>query len=351
MVGARRASLAALACALVAALPGTSFASEDRSSRVVILHPVLGGEDGDSLTAEAVARMTGELLAAGFTVMAVDVDPARELRTQIEAVSSETRSLATFAIERDIGAGMVDVWFSNTRVQKTRVQRIDVSHEPPARAPGVLAVRAAEVLRGFLEELPTPSKGPPLARDKVTSQALAAVAPEALRPHRGALGVLVGAFTDATDPAPALCLGALGQWSPIERVDLIAALTLGATTIENDAGEMTLQRGLGTIGAQTRFFRDRSLQPFVGAALGVHHLRGEGETSQLGMGNTRSLWSFAAGAGAGLAWRLSELELRAEIQAQWLTPRPLINVGDVTVARAGRPTLLAALTTSWRFGR
>src|SRR5690349_9674456 len=81
---------AALACLLVAAAP----ARAEIRYQVVLLRPPVT----DDVTSDALARVRGELTAAGFEVSVLVQDPTLDVRSALETVGRELDPIAAFAI-------------------------------------------------------------------------------------------------------------------------------------------------------------------------------------------------------------------------------------------------------------
>ena len=149
--------------ALVALLAATAAASAAAppSPRVVLVRPAAAPPS----VSQALVRMRGELIAAGFDADVMDLPLGADVRASLEkfAPPAPTNRAATalVAVVASPDPGNVELWVIDRVTGKTVVRRVNAPPGDPARVAEVLAVRAVELLRAsFLELAITPAAGP-----------------------------------------------------------------------------------------------------------------------------------------------------------------------------------------------
>jgi hypothetical protein len=287
----------------------------------------------DEVTRNAIARITGELAAAPFEVVAAPFDPAADVMVQVENAGRDLAPVAAFAIVREGGdrPGTVAVWVANRITATTNVHRVSVRGGDPDGAAAHLAVEAVEFVRA------TPAKQAPEVQPPPPP-------PPPPSPHL-AVGVGVGVFRDL-HTAPVF-------WEPTLVASYEVANQLGlrlsliglgpGAEVDTTAGPgVRLQRAAASIGLVRGFRAGSTLRPLVSAALGAHYLAAQGMGASVA---TRehdvSSWSALATVGGGCAIALtSHVALRAEVEGMLIWPTVRVLVDAVDVYRIDRPTLL-----------
>jgi len=153
----RRAARLALGAAALLVAATASAAPPIPVAVVRPAHP-------DPVVVESVMRLRAELLAAGFAVILVDADPARDARDEDAGAVPPAATITVIAT----GHGAVaDVWIAGRASRDTVVRRVDAGTTSESSRPAALAIRAVELLRGGLlaEQAPTtsPAAEPPPA--------------------------------------------------------------------------------------------------------------------------------------------------------------------------------------------
>ena len=92
--------------------------------RVVLLKPTVT----DDVTSDALARVHGELTAAGFEVSILAQDPALDVRSALETVGRELDPIAAFAIVRAAGGNTAEIW-----VLRSHRRQVGDPERPPRR--------------------------------------------------------------------------------------------------------------------------------------------------------------------------------------------------------------------------
>jgi hypothetical protein len=329
------------------AIERPSHGATDR--RVVLLQP----NTDDELTALALARIRGELLAAGFEVTILPQPEDLAPRNLVEATAPEWKPLAVFAIIRDKtrrGApSIAEIWVSDRVLDRTSVERMRVDGAEPEHAAAVLAVRAVELLKAGLTEFWLAPEAPPLPRPVANS--LARETPPAnARRHLLNDGIVAqGAFG---------LLHTFGQigpiWTPMLAVSYGAPSGLGARwSIAGLGSDARLESGQGTARLAQSFATMEMLlssrwrgpfQLFASAGAGAYHMSVGGTGVLPYRGREGGGWSLLTGGGVGLAIELNpHVVLVVEGQTFWAWPSSIVRIGDTDIGKQNWPILLGKI--------
>jgi hypothetical protein len=331
------------------ALVATMAARAGWAATVVLVRPA----NPKATTAEALVRMHGELVSAGFDVQITATTAGADPRASLEQTASGTNVDAVVAILGDASPDFVEVWVIDRVTGKSVVRRIPSQPESD-RAAEILAIRAIELLRASLLEVAMASgKEPPLVPKPPPAEVTRFVQ-GSLDPRRNSrLAIEVGgsgvASFDGVGLAllPMIRLDLAVGWYGLMRVTLAGLGTrsnfessLGSARV---SAEVTEQFGLVEAGVRLR--PQRRLQPFFSLGAGARHTSAEGRAPWPYQGQTAGQWSFLVDAGTGMRLSLhSRFEIALEVHAQLAHPYPVIRVLTLPVATAGRPDLLPSLT-------
>ena len=320
--------------------------------RVVLLRP----SATDEVTTMALARIKGELIAAGFEVTMVPQREELPTRSLVETAASELSPLAVFAIFHDrarIGtSSTAEIWVSDRLVDRTSVERMRLDSDEPDRGATVLAVRAVELLKASLAEFwtvperprPPPSppeqrpiviaKPPPLARRPALNEGVAAQAAVGMLHSFGEIGpvwtpVLQISYGTADGIGARLTFGGLGS----------------SATLAAPAGTAQVQQQFGTAEGFIMSRLSGPVQFFGTAGLGAYHLSVDGTaTFPYRAKPTADAWSLLAGAGIGIAAEVyPQVALHLEGRALWALPPAQVRFDEITIGRTNWPLLLASL--------
>ena len=331
------------------AVVATLAAEVGWASTVILVRPA----NPTTITAEALVRMHGELVSAGFDVEIKAATAGVDARASLEQAASGENVGAVVALLGDTSPGSVEVWVIDRVTGKSVVRRIP-SQPEAGRAAEILAIRAIELLRASLLEIamvggkepPIVPKPPPAEVTRFVESAL-----DTRKTSRWAIevgGIGVASF-DGVGPMllPMLRLDlAVGRYVLMR----VTAAGLGTRShVESSlsstevSAEVTEQFGLVEAGVRLR--PRQRLQPFFSLGAGARHTSAEGRASFPYQGQTAAQWSFVADAGAGIRVSLrSRFEIALEVHAQLAQPYPTIRFGDSQAASTGRPDLLLCLT-------
>jgi opacity protein-like surface antigen len=331
--------------------PRPAWAAAGR--RVVVARPA----NADAVTVEALARVRGELEAAGFEIVTIPVDPAQDQRTTVESIGRDENPVAAFAIfpgpRSGSGQSTAEIWVSDRQKGKATVQRMRVDPQDADRSAAVLAVYAVELLKASLADLwvpearrkPEPEAPPPPPPPPPDVEAPAG------RPYRFA-----GFGFELAGGVLAHAGGLDSTWTPVLRVSFGGASGLAVrlgvaaggqrSSVANTAGSARLSHQLATVEAVYAFRPNARLQPFVAAGAGAYRIGVSGTSVDENewLGRSTQLWTAAMTAAAGVTVALGQhMAVIVGAEALLFLPRPVIELGeadDARVGQAGRPAVL-----------
>jgi hypothetical protein len=319
-------------------------ARADTPYRVVLLKPPVT----DDVTSDALARVHGELTAAGFQVSVLPQDPTLDVRSALETVARELDPIAAFAIVRAAGADTAEIWVSDRIAGKSVIQsvRLDTAGTPgePSRSV-VLAVQAVELLKASL------------AQYWLASMRRAQPAPEIRAAHEAAPGTYaiagvgveagigwldsIGAVSAAWQAMVRASYGGVRGWAV--RVtggglgrDASVQAAEGSALIRQEIVALEILRG---------FRPGRRIQLVATVGAGAYHARvtGSGSGAQSHVDHVTSTWSALVLAGGGVVVPIvAHLSFAVDAQIGMTWPDNLIRIAGVEAGRTGRPALLAS---------
>jgi hypothetical protein len=298
----------------------------------------------DAIATEAATRLQAELLAAGFAVVILDADPARDASAEAGAAGAS----ATVVIVRTDHGAAADVWIADRASRATLVRRVDTAAAGEPYRPADLAIRAVELLRAGggdsqVARAPAPAARPgetlpdmaPAAADPAGSGDAADPPPHRRRaPPRA----LLERFTAELGLTAIYGLGdTSGRLAPTFR------FAYGAAT--GVAGRLTVMGPTSTDQAaliEVAYGFDRSwrlLAPVVGLGAGASHTHlDDTVTAKLPALRTEA-WAGVFAASAGVAARASDrAAFLLDAHAFLVEPGPGAIVGMAPAG--GKPQLL-----------
>lgn len=308
------------------------------AQRVLLVRP----QSGDAALSEAFNRLRAELELLDFEVEVLDEGQSPLSPQELETAAQRSDAFAAIALSRHGESSNADVSIADRVTGKITMRRLAIAGQD---SPRILAVRAVDLLRASLRELPIDERPPP----DVVGVSPSPPPPEVRafterRPHFQA-----SAAAAALASMRAISSGygaALGfRYHPSERlgigVDLVGPL-VGAR-FRASTGSASLRQELAQVRATFDVLTPGrfELGPVIGA--GVYHLQAQGQVEPPLDGRTSAVWSFAGSAGLEARVKLTEaLALGGSVQGLLLTPRPVVAV-DTEMEELGQPLLLAAL--------
>jgi hypothetical protein len=338
-----RPSLILLTLALFTTTMPRSTAATAAAPLVVLVRPSPSSSDRD----EALVRLRAELSSAGFDIAVVDSEADADPRETIEQTLRERGPAAT------IGIFGGELWIADRLTGKTVVRTLDASDTGGRRAPEVLAIRAAELLRASLSELlfaPSNASPPPPAATKppaaVTNWVSTALEPgeRAFRVGFEAGAAVLGSLEGVPPAVTPLVRArmALGKgW-------LVRATAAGLGTrpeVSSGTDTASIRQDLLLAEIQARLSANKPLRPLASIGVGAYRFGLEGRATWPDSGLDGWRFNPAADVGLGFAVRLHpHLEISLETHAIFVHPQPAVRFFEETVAHAGRPTLFGSLT-------
>ncbi len=364
---APRLSLRARSAIAIAAIAGTLLAA--RSGEAGDLHVLL---IGPSATHPTVVRVRQELTLLGLDVEVVTSGAKMDLATA--AREHEASAVARVEETPPEIVLWVDAAHSAGTTQESRVSDSLAGRTEP----GLLALRAVELLRGRLLPVPivpTATAAPGAAAPATTEPALPTTSPSATasvapgappkgtatappegstgphvappRPSRGSIhvGPAIVASPGGVPVAPMLRLG--GGWRVLARLELdgFAMIPLAGSTVSQREGQIELRVLAVGAGASVHFTRPES-------ALALHAGGGFGVATFFYEGRATAPWISASGTQAtampfleiGGGYRVTPvIGLRADLLSALTRPSPVLVFAGREVASFGSPFVLASI--------
>jgi hypothetical protein len=332
-----------LAAGLV--LAATVSATAGWASTVVLVRPA----NPAPTTAEALVRIHGELVSAGFDVEIAAATAGADPRTSLEQTANGGNVDAVVAILGDGKPGSVEVWVIDRVTGKSVVRRVP-SQAGSERAAEILAIRAIELLRASLLEIAMFAASEAPAVSKLPSAEVTRFVEHVIEPRRKAhwsleLGASGVVGFDGVGPAllPMIRFGhTVGRYALVR----ITAAGMGSRSqVQAQSGSAEVAQQFGLVEAALRLRPQQSWRPFFSLGAGARHTTATGQALWPDQGQSAAQWSFLADAGAGLRLSLaSRFEIALEVHAQLTQPYPVIRFLGAKAATAGRPDVLPSLT-------
>ncbi len=318
----------------------TPLATAAAPLRIALVRPA----HADAIVTEAATRIQAELLAAGFVVVLVDADPARDAAADAgsEVTAASSRASATVVIVRTGHGAAADVWVADRASHTTLVRRVDTAAAGEPFRPADLAIRALEILRAGLLEAhtaaPTARKAeaPPDPQDLTDAGAFEA--PPAPAPARRR--ALLERFTAELGLTAIYGLGgASGRLAPTlrfaygARTGIAARLTVMGPTSTDQVELIELAYGGGA--------SLRVIAPVVSLGAGGCHTHLDDTTSRLLPALRTEAWAGTFAASAGIAARATDrAAFVVDAHALLVVPGPGAIVG--TLPAAGKAQMLVS---------
>jgi hypothetical protein len=327
----------------------TLVASPLRAASVVLVQPA---NPAPGMT-EALARIHGELVSAGFDMEVVDsssIEGAHgESRAWLERLAAERGSDAVVAMLGNGGPNSVEVWVIDKVTGKLVMRRVAFQPASP-RGSETLAIQAIELLRASFLEIELSSRSRPNQPKPAPSPTVVEFVEterRASRPER--VGMEVGATLSMSidGMGPALLPIVRFDWAPRPWL-LVQATAAGLGTRSNvrgNAGNAVVAQEFALLGASYRFGLGKRLQPFVSFSGGLLHMAVDGKADSPYAGVRADHWAFLLDGGFGVRMRLPDrFQLSLAAHAQLAEPYPAIRFAGQVVATSGRPSILLTLT-------
>jgi hypothetical protein len=349
LVTARRAVSLAVALGFV-----STDALADHRHRVVLLEQPNEAE----ASTEVLARVRGELTAAGFEVVLLPATIEGDPASVSETTARELHPAAViFVLERPAEGTeprRIELWLSDRLSRRTFVQSLPIDDDDAGRGYRRLAVQAVELLKARLAELtvtrppdkPQPKPEPPKPPKKAPPPKEPGVTGRLV----GGVAVLQGFEGVEASWAPRARLGASIPLGSISRSPFVLDLggtlvALGsASEVRAPDGEASVGQGLGTVDLALRFDRGAALQPVLSTAVGLYSVSVAGTTDLDRVGNQDDTWSLFTSVGAGFWLQPAEafaIELDGQVGRAW--SKTIVQFDGPPVAETGSPLLVLSL--------
>jgi hypothetical protein len=309
-----------------AALAVLLAAPEAFAQKVVLVRP----PNSDAVLVEAFNRLRAELRLQDFEVVVVDADPALASPEAVGAAATREDAFAGISITRRAGATSADVWIADRVTGKTTLRTLELRSQ--REAPSVLAVRAVDLLRSSLRELPTGQEQPPdvahVDRDPV---------PDAVRewartpPPPFRLRVEAGVFGAVSGVGLAYGGGAALSRRVSERfragIGFFGPLFGGSW--HTSTGTAVARQEMAWLEGTFVALRTTSLELGASVGVGAYHMKATAEVEPPLVAQSDEVWSALGSVGPCATLRVSEhLAFGAAFDVIGLSPRPGIAVAE-----------------------
>ena len=317
----------------------------------------------DEASSEVLARVRGELTAAGFEVVLLPVTVTGDPAVVSETSAPELHPAAVILVLERQAEGTeprrIELWLSDRLSRRTFVQSLPVESDDAGRGYRRLAVQAVELLKARLAELmvtheperpkpkppppkPPPPKPPPPKEPGVGGRIA------------GGVALLQGFEGVNSSIAPRVRAGVTIPASSIRGAPFVVDLGASLSAFGNkatlktsgaDGAEARVGQALGTGDVGIRFDRGAVLQPVLSASAGVYSVGIEGTTEGSHVGHDERTFSMFTSIGAGLWVQPSAafaIELDAQVGRAWA--KTVVRIDGVDVAETGSPLVLLSLS-------
>lgn len=325
----------ALCCAVSCLLaPGAAWAQ-----RVLLVRPPAT----DMPMSEAFNRLRAELQLQDFDVQVLDVAEHQLSPDELQAAAQRNDAFAGVALNRHGNGTNADVCIADRVTGKITLRQLAIM--AGSDSPRVLAVRAVDLLRESLRELPVDERPPPDVVGVTPAPAPRAIRAFTAKPAR----FRVGAAAAALGVTGGISTGygaALSFWfRPVPRL-AVGALLVGplvGARYRSPNGDATLRQELVQARALFNLLEPGAVElgPVLGA--GAYHVQAQGDVQAPFASQEAATWSFVGSGGIEARWELgASVSLGGSVQALLLTPQPVVAVANETQELA-QPLLLAIL--------
>jgi hypothetical protein len=330
-------------------LAATLWATSSLAATVVLVRP---SNPAPGMT-EALVRIHGELVSAGFEVEILDGWLVQgmdvESRSWLEQLATRRGADAVVAVIGDKSPDSVEVWVIDKVTGKSVMRHVPFR---PLSAKGseTLAIQAVELLRAsFLEIDLSASAHPSEVKPAPPTTVVRFVEMERKAEQAERFGIEVGG-------AASMSLDGVGPAvMPVVRFDwtvrpwFVAQATVAGMgtrpNVRTASSSAQFDQEFALLGASYRFRASKRLRPFVLLSAGILHTSVEGQADLPLQGQHAEQWSFLLDGGFGAGAALGErLYLSLAAHAQVAEPYPAIRFAGSQVATAARPNILLTLT-------
>jgi hypothetical protein len=354
-----------LRAALLAACLASPALHAEVQHRVVVVD---ARDTDDATTLELLARVRGELGAAGFDVVLLPVSGDVDPRVAVETLARDLLPAAVLSVRHSRGAApgqsVAEMWVSDRLSSRTLTQRAVFDDRETSSQTARLAVQVAELLKARLALLwvdpaestwtPVPARPPPAVTAPPPPPAPAEEAKSSTSHGQLTVGAGLGLLHNFK--------GGFGSaWAPLLRVGFGPsalegrhfALELRASgAVSPDSSKLTwgpgsarIRQGILLAEALGRFLPEASVQPVISIGNGAYAVSASGEAEPPFRTSASTTWAGLSALGAGLwiqpspsvAWIVE-----GQVLASW--SKTSISIADRTIGSVGQP--MAFVSTS-----
>jgi len=361
--------------ALLAAVTLAATARAEPARRVVLVVPEAPG----AVATEALARVRGELGAARFEVETDVVGNNVDRRATVERALRKADARAAFGIF--FGAGVAEIWVSDSVSGRTVVQTLPLSAAAPERRATVLAVKAVDLLRATLAEVwvaapptsaassgatsaaspPPPASRPPA--EPAVAPPPAETAPPRAEPTEAVARPLPMVVERPLEPEPPptapsgrdvnlaagvgwIGAGSVSNWAPLLAVSafsghlggrVIATGFGSSTAVTQPAGSARVAYGLALAELAARQPIGRHFETTASLSAGTARLSVDGTGAPGFDGSSARVWSAVGGVGVGAAAFIARLTISVDARVLLSATEAEVHINGQDVLRAGRP--------------
>jgi hypothetical protein len=354
-----------LRCAVLLAAFLTSLAVRAQYQHRVVV--VDARDMDDATTLELLARVRGELGAAGFDVVVLPVSGALDPRVAAETLARDLSPAAVLSVRHSRGSApgesVAEMWVSDRLSNRTLMQRAVFDDRETSTQTARLAVQAAELLKARLALLwvdPAASSWTPLPAREGPAVAPPAPPPASTEEDEtpsknqltlgaglGLLHNLKGGSGSAWAPLLRAGFGPSALSSSVFALDfrVSGALSPDSSKLSWGPGAARIRQGFVLGEALGRFLPTSTVQPAISVGNGAYVVSAMGEADAPYSANSSTTWSALSALGAGL-WIQPSASVAWIVEGQILASwsKTSIAIADRTIGSVGLP--MAFLSTS-----
>jgi hypothetical protein len=354
--------------ALLAACLSSPALHAEYQHRVVVID---ARDTDDATTLELLARVRGELGAAGFDVVLLPVSGELDPRVAVETLGRDLAPAAVLSVRHSRGAApgesVAEMWVSDRLSSRTLMQRVAFDDRETSTQTARLAVQVAELLKARLALLwvdPaasswTPLPAPPLTRTAPPPPPPPAE-PDAAEPDDSSahsqltvgagLGLLhnfKGGFGSAWAPLLRVGFGPSSLSNGVFALELrvTGAVSPDSSKLSWGPGSARIRQGFVLAEALGRFLPAATVQPVISLGNGAYTVAASGEAEPPFSTNAATTWSGLSALGAGLRIQPSRSIawiVEGQVLASW--SKTSLAIADRTIGSVGLP--MAFVSTS-----
>jgi len=340
------APVVALAALVSGGAPAAAAPAPQPPPKVILVRPPAA----PAAVSEALVRLRGELVAAGFDAQVIEQALGVDVRASLEKLSpaSDGAATALVAVVASAEPGSAELWVIDRVTGKTVERRVNAGATDPPRMAEVLSVRAVELLRASFLELAIST--PPAGNAPAPVPVVERFATETLEEADWTWAVEAGGGTAYAVDGP---WNAILSVARLERAlgrrfcARVSFAGLGTSArVDTPQGYAGLSQTILLAEVIARFRRGRRLEPLLSLGAGALRLAADSHETAPFVAVSGARWAAAGDIGVGLRvpLRRHRFELGIEAHALFAQPYPTVQFLGNEVAHAGRPSLIGSVT-------